>query len=248
MSIEVDYERLWGNEWAELQRIGPLTRSLQRLVLKTLKPNLFDDALLLDVGCGNGNLLAALMSRFPGIKATGIEGSRRAIASMPGPVRSCVVRRDISGGFSMDDSVFDVITCCEVLEHLEDYRPALSSIAHHLKDSGVCLITVPHSMRYWSKSDEFSGHHRRFDYADFYQELRLSGLEPLKYFTWGFPVSYLYNKVVGKIEPARLMRPARSPLKMFAAKLVYRAMMFDDLFVGKRWHQLIALCKKAPEA
>jgi len=106
------------------------------------------------------------------------------------------------------------------------------------------LITVPHSMPYWSKADEFAGHYRRFEFQEFRESLRQCALVLVRYFTWGFRIAYFYYQAVTKIEPARLMCSGESRLRAFAARMLYHAMKIDDLFTGKRWHQLIALARK----
>jgi len=242
MNERTNYEQLWSQEWCELQRLGPLTHSNHRLIFKLLRPHLVEGTRILDVGCGNGALLKKLSGQFPALSLTGIEGSEQAVARAPESLR--IIRRDITNGFSVNSETFDILICSEVLEHLSDYHPALASIAAHTRTDGHVLITVPHSMRYWSKADRFAGHYRRFDYQDFHDELKRYRLDPIRYFTWGFPVSYLYYILVRRVEPAKLMRQSNSPLKAFAAKLLYHAMKLDDFFTSRRWHQLIALARK----
>jgi len=244
MNEKPDYEQLWSEEWCELQRIGPLTHSNHRLILKLLRPYLIEGSRVLDVGCGNGALLERLSMEPLDLELAGIEGSEQAVARAPESLRSRIVRRDITNGFSINGETFDILICSEVLEHLSDYHPALESIAAHTRPEGHVLITVPHSMAYWSKADKFAGHYRRFEYKGFRDELTQYRLEPLKYFTWGFPVAYLYYLLVRQVEPAKLMQQRNSPLRAFVANVLYHAMKVDDSFTGKHWHQLIALAKK----
>lgn len=244
MNERVNYEELWGKEWLELQRIGPLTRTNHRLIVKMIEKYCLPNARLLDVGCGNGALLAKLSSRFPSLSLTGVEGSEQAVASAPGSIRRSLFQQDITNGFRLEAGDFDVVTCAEVLEHLSDYHLALQSIVDHTRIGGHVLITVPHSMRYWSQVDEFAGHYRRFEYRDLKDELKDYGLNPIRYFTWGFPVSFLYFNIVKKIDPVALMRPRPSLVKRLVADALYHAMKIDDSFTGTRWHQLIALARK----
>jgi len=244
MNEKANYDQLWSQAWTELQQLGPLTHTNRRLIIKALKPHLVERASVLDVGCGNGALLEVLAKRFPALELTGIEGSAQAVARAPDSIRNRIVVEDITDGFSLETGTFDIVICSEVLEHLADYVPTLASIVAHLRHGGHALITVPHSMRYWSMADEFAGHYRRFDYYDFRSELKQHSLYPLEYFTWGFPVSYLYYSIVRRLDPGKLMRESSSSAKALAAKLLYHAMRIDDLFTGTRWHQLIALARK----
>jgi 2-polyprenyl-3-methyl-5-hydroxy-6-metoxy-1,4-benzoquinol methylase len=244
MNERVNYEELWGKEWLELQRIGPLTRTNHRLIVKMIEKYCLPGARLLDVGCGNGALLAMLSTRFPSLSLAGVEGSEQAVANAPDSIRRNLVVQDITNGFRLDHDDFDIVTCAEVLEHLSDYHKALQSIVDHTRSGCHVLITAPHSMRYWSQVDEFAGHYRRFEYRDLKSELMSYGLKPIRYFTWGFPVSFLYFQLVKGIDPSKLMRPRPSVMKKAVANLLYHAMKIDDVFTGTRWHQLIALARK----
>ena len=244
MNEKTNYESPWSQAWAELQRVGPLTHSNHRLIIKQLRPHLAAGARLLDVGCGNGALLAKIAQQYPAVHLRGIEGSAEALARAPELLQGKIVRQDLNTGFSLDGEEFDIIVCSEVLEHIADYRPTLASIAAHTRPGGHVLITVPHAMHYWSKADEFAGHYRRFEFNQLRDEMQEHGLEPLHYFTWGFPVAYLYYRLVSRIEPSQLMRPDHSRIKEAAARTLYHAMKIDDLFTGARWHQQIALARK----
>jgi SAM-dependent methyltransferase len=244
MNEKTNYETLWSQAWTELQRVGPLTHSNHRLIIKQVQPFLVAGARLLDVGCGNGALLAKIAWQFPAVHLQGIEGSAEAVARAPQILRGKIIRQDLSGGFALGGEPFDIIICSEVLEHIAEYRPTLASIAAHTRPGGHVLITVPHAMRYWSKADEFAGHYRRFEFNQLREEMRGCDLEPLDYYTWGFPVAYFYYRLVSQIEPNQLMRAGGSRLKEFAAKTLYHAMKVDDLFTGTRWHQQIALARK----
>ncbi len=72
----------------------------------------FDSAL--DLGCGNGFILARLMER--GKKVCGVEGSAHAFAAMPSDVREIVFLHDLSIPISI--AKFSLVVCTEVAEHL----------------------------------------------------------------------------------------------------------------------------------
>jgi SAM-dependent methyltransferase len=84
-----------------------------------------------DVGCGPGQLIGALRAR--GIDASGVDGSPHARAAALPEVRPCVETGDL---FSLGQrGPFDVVTCFEVAEHVEERRAAelvavLDRLAH----------------------------------------------------------------------------------------------------------------------
>lgn len=75
---------------------------------------------------------------------------------------------------------FDWIFCSEVLEHIKDYKKAISEIKNSLKIGGKAIITVPVYMKYWNEDDEFVEHYRRFDPYELKKDLELAGFKIIK--------------------------------------------------------------------
>lgn len=98
---------------------------------------------MLDVGCGEGALLAGAVSR--GVRATGIDISER----------NCAVARDLSGATvicsAFEDAAFgeqyDLITCNHALEHAPDPLDWLRRMRRLLKPDGVLFVEVPNTLR-----------------------------------------------------------------------------------------------------
>jgi SAM-dependent methyltransferase len=86
---------------------------------------------VLDAGCAIGMLVEAL--RVRGVDARGIDLSSFAIESVPDAVKPYVREESIAEPFG---ERFDLITCIEVLEHMqpEDADRAIANIAAHTDD------------------------------------------------------------------------------------------------------------------
>ena len=95
---------------------------------------------LLDAGCGNGQFLAFLEERRPGLAVRGAERSRAAIAR-----RVCRAEVDEASidALPHPDGAFDVVSAQEVIEHLPFgvYEAALRELARVAR--GHVLISVP---------------------------------------------------------------------------------------------------------
>ena len=55
----------------------------------------------------------------------------------------CDLKLDISAMLSVPDQSFDVVICCDVLEHVPDDRAAMREIHRILRASGTAILTVP---------------------------------------------------------------------------------------------------------
>jgi SAM-dependent methyltransferase len=97
---------------------------------------------VLEVGCGEGVVLATLAARLPGTRFDGLEldetALRQARARCP---RATLVRGDACE-LPFGDKCFDLVVCLEVLEHLPEPLRALRELRRVAR--GGCLISVPH--------------------------------------------------------------------------------------------------------
>jgi len=113
--------------------------------IRELAPNMHGD--YLDVGAGNGELIDRVMREF---------------AVTP---RACDYRDDLMtlGGIRVDvvdlnnerlpyaDGSFDLVTCTEVIEHLEHYRAAMREISRVLRPGGVFVVSTPNVLNLRSR-------------------------------------------------------------------------------------------------
>ena len=97
---------------------------------------------VLEVGCGEGIVLATLAERLPGARFDGLELDETALeqARLRCPVTTLV--RGDACELPFGDRSFDLVVCLEVLEHLPEPRRALQEIRRVAR--GGCLLSVPH--------------------------------------------------------------------------------------------------------
>jgi SAM-dependent methyltransferase len=113
--------------------------------IRQLSPKLHGD--YLDVGAGNGELIALVTREFP-VTA-----------------RACDYRADLLKieGIAVDvanlnseplpypDASFDLVTCTEVIEHLENFRAALREMHRVLRPGGVLIVSTPNVLNLRSR-------------------------------------------------------------------------------------------------
>jgi SAM-dependent methyltransferase len=102
-------------------------------------------ARILDLGCANGGLLAALRSEgFSNL--TGVDPSEACANAVRSHYGIDAVAASL---YTLPDlGLFDIITLSHVLEHLEDLRGATRSFARLLRPGGFVYIEVPDASRY----------------------------------------------------------------------------------------------------
>jgi 2-polyprenyl-3-methyl-5-hydroxy-6-metoxy-1,4-benzoquinol methylase len=96
-------------------------------------------ARLLDVGCGEGEFLAAM--KAAGWSVEGVETSSEAVDLARG--RGVPVTLGTVTTMSLDRATFDAITFRLAFEHLRDPVPALRACRHALKPGGRIWIATP---------------------------------------------------------------------------------------------------------
>lgn len=184
----------------------------------------------LDIGCGSGVML--------------LDYARIGVADKLGldtePL--CVQRARCKGldvrqaGADWDLSAygtFDLISLCDVIEHIEHERPALQTVRGSLRTGGTLVVTVPALMSLWSSHDVLNHHYRRYNLkqltalfdADAWDIVNVS------YFcTVLFPLIWCFRKYKN-LREARAGSPPRHDNK-FGPRPI-DAMLYY-LFVGER--------------
>ena len=106
-----------------------------------------DGSRVLDIACGAGLLCRKIRQRLPATSVLGvdfaaytIERNKRRDADV-GVEYQCV---DIRQRLSSISRTFDVITMCEILEHLEEPERIVSEAFGLLRPGGRFILTCPH--------------------------------------------------------------------------------------------------------
>jgi SAM-dependent methyltransferase len=115
-------------------------------------------ARILDAGCGSGRNMVELARRGT---VTGIELSDTSVRLARERHAGEVVAGSVLDMPFADDS-FDLATCLDVIEHLEDDLAALRELRRVVAPTGALLVTVPAYQWLWSGHDEINHHFRRY--------------------------------------------------------------------------------------
>ncbi len=129
----------WAEWWVtELEADPAYRETVTPLVLDLLAPA--PGKLYLDAGCGEGSVARTVLAA--GARVVGVDSSldllRKARQAIP------VVACELPSLACIADSAFDGGFMSLVLEHVEDYRTALSEVARVVKPGGVFALVVNH--------------------------------------------------------------------------------------------------------
>ncbi|MBM3674046.1 MAG: class I SAM-dependent methyltransferase [Actinobacteria bacterium] len=148
---------------------------------------------ILDMGCGGGRHAFAAMKRGARVVALDYsEGELKDVRATIGAMHEAgEVPRELSWGtvngdalsLPFPDASFDRVVCSEVLEHLWDFRQAISELVRVLKPGGRMAVTVPTRWPErvcWALDhdyhDNLGGHVRIFRQHELESELEDAGL------------------------------------------------------------------------
>ena len=188
------------------------------------------DRYLLEVGCGTGMVLSYL-ERL-GLRVLGLEmhleGLRYARRRTMAPLICCSA---VEIPFVEQ---FDILTLCDVLEHVEDENVLLMECNKALKPQGLLLLTVPANMQLWSTIDDLSGHKRRYDVAGLRTTLQDASFEVtlIRYFnSFLLPFQYLFRKIQDYREPQNRF-DAINRVEFLTLSMAPPPFLVNQLFLG----------------
>lgn len=149
---------------------------------------------ILDAGSGFGQYDRFFLAKFNNAKLTAIDIKKNYLRHCERYFKKDIERRRAE--FLMQDlqtmqyeRQFDLVTCIDVLEHIEDDETVMQNIAEALKENGLFFMHSPSSC-YDAGKEAFVEEHFRlgYDKAELEKKLKKVGLIPLKTgYTYGKP-------------------------------------------------------------
>ena len=191
-----DWDQHW-EAYAVAAAHNPAQALRRRLIQELLQiPSL--GTRLVDIGCGQGDLLRHLALRYPKAELVGIDSSESGLhiarAKVPGArfhVLDLTERGSMVPGL---ESWASHAVCSEVLEHVDDPALLLANAARFMAPGCRLVVTVPGGPM--SVFDTHIGHRRHFTPDSLRQTLESAGLVVTTAAGAGFPVFNLYRRLV----------------------------------------------------
>jgi SAM-dependent methyltransferase len=117
------------------------------------------NAEILEIGCGTGHNLA-MLGEFGHVDGLELDEEARAISEKR--LGRKVMSSPLPELSEVPDRRYDLIGAFDVIEHIDDDRAALASIATKLKPGGKFVMAVPAHQWMWSAHDVVNHHKRRY--------------------------------------------------------------------------------------
>lgn len=178
---------------------------------------------VLDVGCGNGELLMWLRSMLgAGTRFAGLDVSRETVEQN--------AKRHPFAEFHAVDieqealaATFEAVVCTEVIEHLDDRPRALANLAAMVSRGGHLILTCPTGKLH--ATEKHFGHVAHPAPRELRAEVEGAGLEVVSMKSWGFPL-YTALKYATNVRPEWALRNFAKTEYTPAAKLVSKALYY----------------------
>jgi 2-polyprenyl-3-methyl-5-hydroxy-6-metoxy-1,4-benzoquinol methylase len=220
-----DWDKHW-DEYADTAASNPAQRFRRRLILELLHLG-SGPACVLDIGCGQGDLIADLHKAHPNAELCGTDYSQWGIdiAAMKVPSAQFFARDLLQDGKPPENLArwATHAVCSEVLEHVDDPQTLMRNAAAYLAPGCRVVVTVPGGPM--SAFDHHIGHRQHFSPRSLAAVLTGAGYELERATGAGFPQFNLYRLMViqrGK----RLIKDVSSTNKGASSTAARAAMAF----------------------
>jgi 2-polyprenyl-3-methyl-5-hydroxy-6-metoxy-1,4-benzoquinol methylase len=246
MAEHDDWEAHW-QRYASSASRNPAQRMRHDLVARLLRRAATARMRLLDIGSGQGDLLARLRPLFREAEMLGAELSESGVKISQRKVPDVTfVAADV---FSPPEALKPFETwathalCSEVLEHVDDPAAFLRAAGTYLADGARLIVTVPGGPM--SAFDRHIGHRQHFTKKSITRVLTAGGFTVERVQRAGFPFFNLYRGVV-IARGERLADDVEGPTS-FTASLamgVFRFLFAFNLTDSPFGWQIVAVARK----
>jgi len=177
------------DHWIDVRTRGALVDAVETALLP--------GAVVVDLGCGSGHLLADLRRRSPDVFLVGVdavpEGLAKAQRRVPGAE---MILTDVTT-LPFGDATVDVGVSANLLEHVDDDGRVLSELARVLRPGGRAALVVPAGPGLVDYYDGALGHVRRYARGELAGKAQAAGFEVVAEHGLGsllFPAFWLAKK------------------------------------------------------
>lgn len=221
-------------------RLMPAPRHRVRTIISILDDESPDS--VLDVGCGDASLLAAIESSIPEASLAGIDISSAQIEQnrKDYPEMEFYVA-DVDGNSLPVERKFDAIVVSELIEHLDDPGSFLTKLL--ALSTAETLLVITTQSGFVGETERRVGHHRHFTASELTELLSRSGWSPTRVWNTGFPFHNLSKWIANRFPDTSMTHFAERQYG-FKERLAVAGLRFLFRFNSKsRGPQLFAIAQ-----
>ena len=170
-------------------------------------------AAILEIGCGTGHNLA-MLAGFGHVEGLELDDEARELSERR--LGRKVLSSPLPELRDVADRHYDLIGAFDVIEHIDDDKAALASIAAKLKPGGKFVMTVPAHQWRWTAHDVVNHHKRRYSKSTLRQLVQGS---PLKLERIGYFNSLLFPLAIAERATSKLRGKSDADVKLPSAVL-----------------------------
>ena len=214
------YDEFW-RSCPDFSRYNPGVLHRRREILRLLRSVPHRE--VLDVGCGDGELIMWLRSMLePETRFVGADLSPEVVADT-------AKRLSFATFHTLDleqralPETFEAVVCTEVVEHLDDRPRALHNLAAMVSRGGHLVLTCPTGKLHATEKN--FGHISHPSARELRAQIQAAGLEVVSMSSWGFPL-YTALKYATNVNPEWALKNFANTEYTPAAKLVSKALYY----------------------
>ena len=181
---------------------------------------------VLDLGSGNGEMATLLIRFSEFVLAT--DNDQNIIDKLKQKTKKFKkirVAKINAEKFSLKEKGFDLVSACDLAEHLKNDQALFNQCYRHLRIKGKLLVVVPAGKFLYGNRDLKLGHYRRYSKKSLIQKVEKAGFRVIVCQYWNFfgLIPYLVSE---KIFKKPLRGPARHNVTSLSKKTINRAIYY----------------------
>lgn len=184
----------------------------------------------LEIGCGNGAVLAAIVRSRAWDRVSACDLHLRGLAYARARMPRRVEFAQLDARAIPAEAAFDLVGAYDIVEHVADDEAVLRAMRHAIAPGGGILLAVPQHPTLWSRIDESGHHQRRYRRGELERKLERNGFSVL------FSSSY-----VSILLP--LMAASRLKARILPAD--HDAEVYNELKISPRANRVLTLLLRA---
>ena len=179
-------------------------KARMEIVHECMEKVVWRDMNILEIGAGFGGM-TGMLSNFGLV--TALEPYSEAASYLQNKLKVKTYHGTLES--FAETEKYDLVTCFDALEHIEDDGEALSKMEALVNDKGFLVLTVPAYMFLWNRHDEINHHYRRYGRKELIKKIpRNFIIRKVSYFnTLLFPMAILDKLLFAKNKRSYSLNP-----------------------------------------